>query len=57
MIEIQIYGYHTMLGLNSYVSGDDKSIKSCLKFIRPSGVPLLPLFATIGATTESKINS
>ena len=44
-----------MLGLNSYVSDDDKSIKSCLKFIRPSGVPLLPLFATIGATAERKI--
>ena len=55
IIEIQIYGYHTLLGLNSYVSDDDKSIRSCLKFIRPSGVPLLPLFATIGATAERKI--
>ena len=55
MIVIQIYGYHTLLGLNSYVSDDDKSIRSCLKFIRPSGVPLLPLFATIGATAERKI--
>ena len=43
-----------MLGLNSYVSDDDKSIKSCLKFIRPSGVPLLPLFATIGATATAE---
>ena len=34
---------------------NDKSIRSCLKFIRPSGVPLLPLFATIGATAERKI--
>ena len=41
IIEIQTYGYHTLLGLNSYVSDDDKSIKSGLKFIRLSGVPLL----------------
>jgi hypothetical protein len=44
-----------LLGPNSYVSDDDKSIKSCLKFIRPSGVPPFPLFATIGATAECKI--
>jgi hypothetical protein len=44
-----------MMGLNSYVSDDDKSIKGGLKFIKPFGVPLLPLFATSGATAERKI--
>ena len=55
IIEIQIYSYHTILGLNSYVPDDHKSIKSGLKFIRLSCVPLVPLFATFRATAEHKI--
>jgi hypothetical protein len=50
-----MYTYRTLLGLNSYVYDDDKSIKSGLKFIKPFGVPLLPLFATFGTTAERKI--
>jgi hypothetical protein len=52
---LNLWRYHTLLGLNSYVSDVDKSFKSGLKFIKLSGVPLLPLFATFRATAERKI--
>jgi hypothetical protein len=52
MIKILIYGYHTLLGVNSYVYDDDKSIKRSFNFIEPFGVPL---FATFWATAETKI--
>jgi hypothetical protein len=47
MIEIQIYGYHTMMiGVNPYVFDDDRSIKSGFNCVKLFGVPLLPLFST-----------
>ena len=44
IIEILIYGYHTVLGVNSYVYDDVKSIKIYLIFIRLSDVPLFATF-------------
>ena len=44
---------HTMVGVNSYVFDDGKSMKSGFKFIWPSGVPV---FASFGATAEPEIN-
>jgi hypothetical protein len=44
MIKILIYGYHTLLGVNSDVYDDDKSIKRGFIFIRPFGVPLFATF-------------
>jgi hypothetical protein len=44
MIKILIYGYHTLLGVNSYVYDDDKSIKRSFNFIEPFGVPLFATF-------------
>jgi hypothetical protein len=52
MIEILIYSYHTLLGVNSYVYDDDKSIKRGFNFMGLSGVSL---FATFEATAEPKI--
>ena len=52
IIEILIYGYHTLVGVNSYVYDDNKSIKRCFNSMRLSGVPL---FATFWATAEAKI--
>jgi len=44
MIEILNYGYHTLVGANSYVYDDKKTIKRGLHFIRLSGVPLFATF-------------
>jgi hypothetical protein len=44
MIKFPIYGYHTLLGVNSYVYDDDKSNKRGLNFIIPFGVPLFATF-------------
>ena len=52
MIKILIYGYHTLVGVHSYVFDDDKSIKSSFKIIKLSGVLL---FTTFEATAEPKI--
>jgi hypothetical protein len=55
IIKILIYGYHTLLGINSYVYDDDKSIKRSFNFIKPSGVPLFEApCVTFGATADPK---
>ena len=51
IIKILIYGYHILLGVNSYVYDDDTSIKIYFIFIRSSGVPF---FATFWVTAEPK---
>jgi hypothetical protein len=54
IIKILIYGYHTLLGINSYVYDDDKSIKRSFNFIKPSGVPLFEApCVTFGATAQT----
>ena len=52
--EIQIYGYHTLLGVKSYVFDDDISIKSGCKIIKLSGVSLL---TTFGPLRKSKFTA
>ena len=52
--EIQIYGYHTLLGVKSYVFDDDISIKSGCKIIQLSGVSLL---TTFGPLRKSKFTA
>jgi hypothetical protein len=58
MIEIQIYGYYTLLGVASYVFDDDRSVKSAsgCKIIELSSVSTIQCvtFATFGATADPK---
>jgi len=56
IIEIQVYGYHTLLGSNSYAFDSEKSIKvvSSLSNIRCATFTIA-LFATFRTTAELKI--